>query len=66
MQTNQGEWWDYSWNIATGCTRVSQECDNCWARTMAKRLQGMKKPGYEGLVDARGVWTGRVNLLRDR
>jgi len=61
-----GEWWDYSWNIAPGCTRVSAECDNCWARMMAKRLQGMKKPGYEGLVDGRGRWTGRVNLVERR
>ena len=76
-----GEWWDYSWNIAPGCTQVSAECDHCWALAMAKRLQGMGKAGYEGLVDAlpptpphlqtqqmgRGVrWTGRVNLLEKR
>lgn len=66
MQTKQGEWWDYSWNIAPGCTRVSPECDHCWAQAMAKRLQGMKKPGYEGLVDGRGYWTGKVTIIAER
>ena len=66
MQTNSGEWWDTSWNVAPGCTKVSPECDHCWALAMAKRLQGMKKPGYEGLVDEHGRWTGKVNLLASR
>jgi protein gp37 len=66
MITKNGEWWDYSWNLAPGCTMVSAECINCWARAMAKRLQGMKKPGYEGLVDDHGRWTGRVNVLAGR
>lgn len=66
MITKNGEWWDYSWNVAPGCTRVSPECDNCWARAMAKRLQAMKKPGYEGLIDANGKWTGRVNILEKK
>lgn len=61
-----GKWWDYSWNVAPGCTRVSAECDHCWALAMAKRLQGMNKAGYEGLVDGRGRWTGRVNLMEKR
>lgn len=66
MQTKYGEWWEYSWNVAPGCTPVSEECNNCWARAMAKRLQGMRKPGYEGLVDERGWWTGKVNRLAGR
>ena len=66
MQTKNGEWWDYSWNVAPGCTKVSPECDNCWALAMAKRLQGMNKPGYEKLVNDKGQWTGRVNLLEDK
>ena len=50
MKTRSGEWWDYSWNVAPGCTKVSEECTHCWALAMARRLQGMGKPGYEGLV----------------
>ena len=61
-----GKWWDYSWNVAPGCTKVSAECQSCWALSMAKRLQGMGKRGYEGLVDAHGNWIGKVNLLEDR
>jgi len=66
MKSKDGEWWNYSWNVAPGCTKVSDECAHCWALTMAKRLQGMKKPGYEGLVDAKGNWTGKVNLMNWR
>lgn len=61
-----GEWWDYSWNVAPGCTKVSPECDHCWALVMAKRLQGMSKPGYEGLVNGGGNWSGRVNLIEEK
>jgi protein gp37 len=33
---------------------------------MAKRLQAMGKAGYEGVVDDKGRWSGRVNLLPER
>jgi protein gp37 len=33
---------------------------------MARRLQGMGKRGYEGLVDEQGRWMGQVNLLEWR
>lgn len=36
-----------SWSPVTGCTPISEGCKNCWARTMARRLQAMGKPGYE-------------------
>jgi len=66
MKTKDGEWWDHSWNVAPGCTKVSPECDHCWALSMAKRLQGMGKPGYVGLVSEKGNWSGKVNLMDDR
>lgn len=35
------EWTDSTWNPVTGCTRVSDGCDNCYALTLAHtRLQG--------------------------
>jgi protein gp37 len=38
-------WWDNSWNLVTGCTRVSAACDHCYARRTAEtRLRG--KYGY--------------------
>ena len=66
MITKNGEWWNYDWVVAPGCTKVSPECDNCWALAMAKRLQGMHKPGYTDLVDPRGLWTGKVSLMDGR
>ena len=34
------EWAEESWNPVTGCTAVSEGCENCYARRMAKRLAG--------------------------
>lgn len=41
------EWTEQTWNPATGCTKVSPGCKNCYAETMAKRLQAMQTNGYE-------------------
>ncbi len=35
------EWTDKTWNFITGCTQISPACDNCYAKAMTKRLQGM-------------------------
>lgn len=32
------EWTDATWNPATGCTKVSAGCDNCYAEALANRL----------------------------
>lgn len=45
--TSKIEWTDRTWNPVTGCTKVSPGCRNCYAERMAKRLQGMGRPGYE-------------------
>ena len=66
-----------SWNMISGCTKVSPACDNCWALAMSWHLQNNpKRPGrYEGVAQRqyRGPgleqwpteWTGRVNLDYD-
>lgn len=41
------EWTEFTWNPATGCTKVSPGCKHCYAEVMAERLQAMKAPGYE-------------------
>lgn len=41
------EWTEETWNPTTGCNKVSRGCTNCYAETMAKRLQAMGTPGYE-------------------
>jgi protein gp37 len=35
------EWTDQTWNPVIGCTPVSPGCLNCYAATMANRMQGM-------------------------
>ena len=40
-------WASTTWNPITGCTPVSEGCQHCYARRMAKRLQAMGAKGYE-------------------
>ncbi|CAN5816173.1 phage Gp37/Gp68 family protein [soil metagenome] len=40
------EWTEMTWNPVTGCDRVSAGCKNCYAATMAKRLEAMGSPRY--------------------
>ena len=41
------EWTEFTWNPATGCTKVSPGCKHCYAEAMAERLQAIGAPGYE-------------------
>lgn len=41
------EWTNVTWNPLTGCTKISPGCKNCYAETMAKRLQAMGQPNYQ-------------------
>jgi protein gp37 len=41
------EWTEQTWNPAVGCTKISPGCKNCYAETMARRLQAMGMRGYE-------------------
>lgn len=36
----------YSWNPMTGCTEVGQECDHCYARVQAEKLQARGAKSY--------------------
>lgn len=47
MKYSKIEWTEATWNPSTGCDKVSAGCKNCYAETMAKRLQAMGAPGYE-------------------
>ena len=40
MSKTKIEWTEYSWNPVSGCTPISEGCQNCYARRMAKRLRG--------------------------
>lgn len=41
------EWTDKTWNVITGCTQISPACENCYAKAMTKRLQGMARKELE-------------------
>ena len=40
MGTTKIPWTDETWSPVTGCTPVSEGCENCYARVMACRLRG--------------------------
>jgi protein gp37 len=46
MSTSKIEWTEATWNPATGCSKVSAGCANCYAERMAKRLNAMGQPNY--------------------
>lgn len=41
------EWTEATWNPVTGCDRVSEGCEHCYAQTLAKRLKAMGNPRYQ-------------------
>ncbi len=40
------EWTETTWNPASGCTKLSAGCANCYAKRMARRLQAMGQHRY--------------------
>lgn len=60
------EWTDATWNVITGCSRVSSGCGGpdgggCYAeRLAATRLR--RHPSRRGLTDRHGRWTGEVRF----
>lgn len=40
------EWTESSWNPITGCTKISDGCEHCYAAAFAKRLKAMRNPRY--------------------
>jgi protein gp37 len=40
MAKSKIEWCDQVWNPITGCTKISEGCNACYAERMAKRLAG--------------------------
>lgn len=41
MATTKIQWTSKVWNVTSGCTKVSEACQNCYAEVMARRLQKM-------------------------
>jgi protein gp37 len=46
MNKSKIEWTDKTWNPVTGCTPISEGCQNCYAERMSNRLRG--RFGYSG------------------
>lgn len=67
------EWTDATWQVSTGCDRVSPECGThqggCYAERMAWRLShNPATPQYQGTVrmtDHGARWTGLVKPFED-
>lgn len=78
MSASKIEWTDATWNPIVGCSIVSPGCTNCYAMSMAARIQKMNRTGgsgsdyvnhYDGTTQsskAGPVWTGKVALARDQ
>ncbi len=46
MSKSKIEWTESTWNPVTGCNKISEGCNNCYAERMAKRLQAMGQRNY--------------------
>jgi protein gp37 len=63
MADTQIEWTDATWNPVAGCSIITSGCTNCYAMTLAARLEAMGMSKYEGLTrksGGRSVWNGVV------
>lgn len=61
------EWTETTWNPVTGCDRVSEGCDHCYALTMAARLKAMGSERYRRDGDPRTSGPGfGVTLHHDK
>jgi protein gp37 len=49
--TSTIEWTDATWNVVTGCTKVSPGCDNCYAETFSERFRGTAGHHFENGFD---------------
>lgn len=49
--TSKIEWTDATWNVVTGCEKVSPGCDNCYAETFAERWRGIPGHHFENGFD---------------
>ena len=72
MGKSKIEWTEKTWNpIVSGCSIISEGCQNCYAMKMAGRLEAMGQEKYKGLTrkTAKGktIWNGKINIdLNDK
>ncbi len=46
MRTTKIEWTEKTWNPVTGCNKMSEGCEHCYAENMSRRLCAMGNPKY--------------------
>lgn len=56
------EWTDVTWNWLVGCSRISPECDRCYAAAAAKSPRLQQFPQYQGVEQ----WDGTVNFVESQ
>lgn len=44
MQGTKIRWSEHTWNVFTGCTKISPGCDHCYAETIAEKFRGSAFP----------------------
>lgn len=49
--TSAIEWTDSTWNPTTGCTKIADGCDNCYAERFAERWRGVKGNYFQNGFD---------------
>ena len=54
------EWTDETWNVVTGCTRISPGCDNCYMFALYPRLKAMGVQAYQHAPDVVALHPGRL------
>lgn len=55
-------WCDKTWNWLVGCSRISPECDRCYAELAAKSPRLQQFPQYQGIEK----WDGTVNFVESQ
>ena len=55
-------WCDETWNWLVGCSRISPECDRCYAAAAAKSPRLQQFPQYQGVEQ----WDGTVNFVESQ
>lgn len=59
------EWTGRTWNPVTGCDRISEGCEHCYALTLARRLKAMGQPHYQTDGDPRTSGPGFGVAMHD-
>lgn len=56
------EWTDATWNPIVGCSRISPECDRCYAATAAASVRLQQFTQYQRVKD----WDGTVHFVKSQ